>query len=61
MDEKLGGETQTEDEAQFMPQNNELGVNKSNEKTRCKLRIYLLKQVFRKWNKTKWMIPLPML
>lgn len=32
MDEKLGGETQTEDEAQFMPQNNELGVNKSNEK-----------------------------
>ncbi len=57
----LEGETQTEDEAQFMPQNNELGVNKLNEKNEVQTTDLSAQRVFRKWNKTKWMIPLPML
>ena len=32
MDEKLGGEVQTEDETRFMPQNSESDVNNPNEK-----------------------------
>lgn len=33
MDEKLGTDTQTEDATRFMPQNNELDINKSNEES----------------------------